>query len=214
MLDLLIGSTRKNAQREYNEGNYDPTTGEREKSFGDTFGEFLTGRGAATDEAVKKLYVEDLKEKYGSKLDALRELPGVSIPEITARTKKSTLSDAIARYKPQLDKLNEARTIAATAGLEPSEVSGLTSNAILSKVAQTREGKEKGETERLELRADKQAADARLERLQERLDARRERTADRQAERELKMFEMKQNSSNRKAELFQALFGLGSAFMI
>ena len=38
--------------------------------------------------------------------------------------------------------------------------------------------------------------------------------ADRQADRELQMFKMKQDASSRKADLFKALFGLGTAFMI
>lgn len=214
MLDALIGSVRKNAQREYRDGNYDPTTGERERSPGDILGELFTGRRAATDQAVKDLYVEELEDTYGSRLDALRELPGVTIPEITDRTKKSTLRDAVTRYEPELERLKEARATAALSGLTPSEFSTLPTNEILSQVAQRKKSDRQKETRRLELRSDKQAAESRLERLEERLDARRERMADRQADRELQMFKMRQDASGRKADLFKALFGLGTAFMI
>ena len=51
-------------------------------------------------------------------------------------------------------------------------------------------------------------------RAQIRADDRSDRREDRAMERELRMLELDQRGRKSKAELFQALFGLGSAFMI
>ena len=68
---------------------------------------------------------------------------------------------------------------------------------------------EKERTERARIRS----AD-RLENSEMRLFEAQMRNADRALEREMEMFKIDRDSGSRKAELFKALFGLGSAFMI
>jgi hypothetical protein len=64
------------------------------------------------------------------------------------------------------------------------------------------------------LEAEKIRADSNLRASQDRLLEAQMRNADRSLEREMRMYEIDEKGSNRKAELFKALFGLGSAFMI
>ena len=211
MLNFLIGSVEENAKREL--GSYDPVEG-RKRDLGDIIGDALTGRKKAIDDRVKELHIEKLKNAYGSKLDRYRKLPGVNIDAIGAGTKKEDLDALINRYENRANEREAAVRYAAQNRYGPDQTRDKTTDEIYSLVSQGKKTEEQKETGRLELRADKQAAEARLERLEERLDARRERMADRQADRELQMFKMKQDASSRKADLFKALFGLGTAFMI
>ena len=64
------------------------------------------------------------------------------------------------------------------------------------------------------LEAEKIRADNRLENTEARLFEQQMRNQDRALEREMRMFEMEEKGKGRKAELFKALFGLGTAFMI
>lgn len=64
------------------------------------------------------------------------------------------------------------------------------------------------------LEAERIRADSNLRASQDRLLEAQMRNADRSLEREMRMFEIDEKGSNRKAELFKALFGLGSAFII
>jgi len=64
------------------------------------------------------------------------------------------------------------------------------------------------------LEAEKIRAEGRLDTAEARMFEQQMRNADRALEREMRMFEMDEKNKGRKAELFQALFGLGTAFMI
>ena len=72
LTDLLFGgSTAQHAQREME--TYDPRLGGRQKEFGDHVGDLLTWQGNTLDRATEAAYVQDLNDKYGSKLKKLKK---------------------------------------------------------------------------------------------------------------------------------------------
>ena len=97
-----------------------------------------------------------------------------------------------------------------TKGADLSLVDGLTTQQINRLNAAQQHANEQALVDK----SDKRYTDALVRDAQIRADDRRDRREDRAMERELRMMELDQKSKSKKAELFQALFGLGSAFMI
>ena len=99
LTDFLLGTTQENIDREYNEGNYNPRTGERKKSTGDRLGDFFTGQGSIIDQGVKDRYKQDLLDKYGTRISRVqKELPNLSSTanlNITDRTNTSVLESTL-----------------------------------------------------------------------------------------------------------------------
>lgn len=203
-LNWLLGSVEENAERELDSGNYKPGR-TRKRDLGDIIGETLTGRKSETDEAVKNLYVERLKDKYGTQLTNYKNLPGYGgIETIDANTREQDLKNLVNEYENKYRRHVDALDYGASeGGLTPDEMEGKTRQQIYSMVTNKRKDEE---TEK-DNKQYRRELEYRKDLLQSKMD-------DRQADRELKLFELKQQGSNRKADLFKALFGLGSAFMI
>ena len=152
MLDLLLGSVKKNAERELL--NYDPTDGTREKSFGDVIGDALTGRGAAIDKEVKRQYVQQLNDKFAGDITRLKgALPTLEAQElanltINENTNRKTLQQAIDRLNVRADDRKVAAQTAYGLGYG-SEIKGKSEEEIYSFLKAEKEKKEKEERQRL-----------------------------------------------------------------
>lgn len=135
MLDLLLGSVKKNAERELL--NYDPTDGTREKSFGDVIGDALTGRGSAIDKEVKRQYVQQLNDRFAGDITRLKgALPTLGGEELTnlainENTNKKTLQQAIDRLNVRAADRKVAAQTAYGLGYG-SEVKGKSEEEIYS----------------------------------------------------------------------------------
>ena len=187
MLDFLLGSVKDNAKREYE--NYDFESGTRKKDLGDHLGDFLTGRGAAIDEAVRQEHIRRLEKDYGVAADEVRTyLGGASkVPDIDANTDPLRLRQEIQRAAPTVQEIKDAKTFAAQNGilLQPSQYNG-DAAAMLSDANTQIE--EKAETKRLKLKGER---DRETRRTQRRADDRlmmqmNIAAEDRRAERELR----------------------------
>ena len=143
---------------------------------------------------------------------------GLTTPE------KQQAAEAINEIN-RLDAIN--RDAAGRSIEELTKLAGGTLNKDNLPSAIRKYDKKEGEGERDELRkfearlrkeasleAEKIRAESRLDNTEARMFEQQMRNADRALEREMRMFEMEEKNKGRKAELFQALFGLGTAFMI
>ena len=240
MWDFLLGTVEENAEREFKEGNYNPKYGTRKKEPGDWIGEWITGRGAATDKAVKELYVDQLDEDYGAKVRRIkRELANDLTPEqiqrlnitenTNARKLKALTEDLqvdIARRNDLLEAANLAGYGAEAAGLKTNEISGLLRQKREQEETEERD-RVQSEKQRLEGRSDRRYNLERLDQnkllmlQQQNLMADREdRRLDRQmenrlAERRLDMQEARDFRKDRQMAILQivrGLQGMGQAF--
>lgn len=223
--DWLLGSVDEHAEREFKDGNYKPGK-TRKRDWGDRFGEWATGRKSATDEAVKDLYIKDLQDKFGVELKQWQTLPGYDgVTTIDGNTREQDLENLRKQYGPQYTRRSNALDEGAVTGLTTEEMQGKTTRQILQMANDKIKDDNQTETERLEGVAEQRVQDERtenariraadrLENAELRLFESQMRNADRALEREMEMFKIDKESGSRKAELWKALFGLGSAFMI
>tara|TARA_R100001224_G_scaffold80309_2_gene50278 strand:- start:1808 stop:2632 length:825 start_codon:yes stop_codon:yes gene_type:complete len=137
LIDLLIGDVKENAAREYLEGNYDPTDGNRKRSFGDVIGETLFGRKEATDKAVQDLYTKNLDDTYGVDIDKIKrtlrndnvDFGNLNINQNTNATKlKQTiaqLNDQVANRKSLIEAANLKGFGELAAALPTNQITGM-----------------------------------------------------------------------------------------
>lgn len=182
----------------------------------DTFDRVRGFLGGYSEEDVRKEAQKLLEKKINQANPSLRgaieeNLPGVKPEELKiGYVKDETRPD----YEKRLGQLN-SRGLAVTdySGIKGSDLSqteGLTTQQIRKLAAAQRDSNEQAITDK----ADKRYTDSLIRMEQIRADDRSDRREDRAMERELRMMELDQRGRKSKAELFQALFGLGSAFMI
>lgn len=202
-LDFLFGSVKENAEREYD--NYDFESGTRKKDLGDHIGDFLTGRGTAIDEAVKREHIRRLEQDYGVAADEVKTYlgGGAKLPDINENTDPLRLKQEIRRAAPKVQEVKDAKSFAAQNGilLQPSQYNG-DAAAMLSDANTQIE--EKAETKRLKLKGENEAETRRLEgRSDDRLLmsmelAREDRRADRELRRDQQAYQ------NRKLDMQEA----------
>lgn len=203
MLDFLLGSVKENAVREYD--NYNFEDGSRKKDIGDHIGDFLTGRGAAIDEAVKQEHIKRLEQDYGVASDEVRTYlgGGTKLPNIDENTDPLRLKQEIQRAAPKVQEVKDAKAFAAQNGilLQPSQYNG-DAAAMLSDANTQIEGK--AETKRLKLKGERDRETQRVEGRSDKLLAMQfaNSAADRQADREYRRDQ--QAYQNRKLDMQEA----------
>lgn len=172
--------------------------------------------GGYSEEDVRKR-AADLRVKDIEKLREVRKARGAIRETLPGADKNSTkigeteiFEDYIDRLDADVSRGQATQSYAGTKGADLSLVEGLTTQQINRLNAAQQHANEQALTDK----ADKRYTDALIREAQIRADDRRDRREDRAMERELRMMELDQKSQNKRAELFQALFGLGSAFMI
>ena len=220
-LDFLFGSVKENAEREYD--NYDFESGKRKKDVGDHIGDFLTGRGAAIDEAVKKEHVRRLEQDYGVAADEVRTYlgGGAKLPNIDANTDPLRLKQEIQRAAPKVQEVKDAKAFAAQNGilLQPSQYNG-DAAAMLSDA--NTQIDDKAETKRLKLKGERDQETRRVEGRADRLllmqmnNAAEDRRADRELRRDqqtyqnrvLDLKEARLDRKDRQAAIQQMMAGL------
>ena len=186
-LDFLFGSVKENAEREYD--NYDFESGTRKKDLGDHIGDFLTGRGAAIDKAVKDEHIRRLNQDYGVAADEVRTYlgGGAKLPEIHENTDPLRLKQEIRRAAPKVQEVKDAKAFAAQNGilLQPSQYNG-DAAAMLSDANTQIE--QKAESKRLKLKGEQEKETLRKEGRADRLLLMQMNNAaeDRRADRELR----------------------------
>ena len=148
-LDFLFGSVEENAEREH--ASYDPRTGKRKKDLGDHIGDFITGRGSAIDEAVKREHTDRLNRSYGVTIGELNNTPGISL-QIDDRTDPTVLEQQINAAKPKAAAMKSALQQAALADVVIDTTKLTTPEAVIQHVVSTKKGrtdkKEKEERDR------------------------------------------------------------------
>lgn len=238
MLDFFLGTVEENAKREL--ANYDPRTGTRKKDPGDRFGDWITGRGAAIDKAVKAKYVDKLDTLYGSNVRRIKselandltpeQIQRLNLTENTNAKKLAALTNDLqidlARRNNLIETANLAGYGAEAAGLKTNEISGMLREKQEAKEAAERT-RVQTEVERREGRVDKKYNLERLDQnqllmlQQQNLMADREdRRLDRQMEnrlneRRLDMQEARDFRKDRQMAIMQivkGLQGMGNAF--
>jgi hypothetical protein len=199
-LDFLFGSVRENAEREYD--NYDFESGTRKKDLGDHIGDFLTGRGAAIDEAVKKEHIRRLEQDYGVAADEVRTYlgGGAKLPNIDANTDPLRLKQEIQRAAPKVQEVKDAKAFAAQNGilLQPSQYNG-DAAAMLSDANTQIEGK--AETKRLKLKGENDAENLRKEGRADNLLMMQMLQNNRQSDRQFQLQQAQQDYQNRALDL-------------
>jgi hypothetical protein len=183
-----------------------------EYNFGDHFRGFLGGYSQEqVRERAKQLLEDDINNSdfIGQRTAIQENLPGA-----TADSTKIRKNETRPQFEARLAKLGErAKATQEYIGVKGSDLSlieDLNPTQIRKLTAAQRHQNEQAITDK----GDKRYTDALVRDAQIRADDRRDRREDRAMERELRMMELDQKSKSKKAELFQALFGLGSAFMI
>ena len=132
-----------------------------------------------------------------TKANALDKIFGITDSELKEAKKVTDQYNTTERFKREL----EQRGIEA-----PKNLSGAEYQKLINKYDAEQPGSPQN-IYRMQL-------EDRKERRQQRLDELNFRRDQRNLDREVRMMELNQSNNRRKAELFQALFGLGSAFMI
>ena len=162
MLDFLLGSVNENAEREY--ANYNFKDGTRKKDVGDHIGDFLTGRGAAIDKAVKAEHLRRLNDDYGVAADEVNTYlgSGSKVPKFTENTDPNKVRQEIQRAAPTVQEMKEAKSFAAQNGilLQPSQYAG-DPTAMLADANTQIEAKK--EAERLRLKGEQDTETRRKE---------------------------------------------------
>lgn len=186
-----------------------------EYNFGDHFRGLLGGYSQEqVRERAKQLLEDDInKSDFIGQRRAIQEnLPGATAD--STKIGSTNPNETLPEYKARLASLGErAKATQEYVGVKGSDLSlieDLNPTQIRKLTAAQRHKNEQAITDK----GDKRYTDALVRDAQIRADDRRDRREDRAMERELRVMELDQKSKNKKAELFQALFGLGSAFMI
>ena len=189
------------AQARGDMADFDRTTGKLKRQWYERPFDYLLGRSEEDlNEAAQQRRTSDLRKGYGEILQGM-DVPGVNT-EVTYKDSQKTID----KRQREAEELIKARQIARANEVPEELVKATTDIGTLS--ALTR----KHDPEKIE-------ADRRY------YDDRAASRADRQLQREmmmlesdrnydLKKLELNQGNSRRKAELLQALFGLGHTFMI
>lgn len=199
LLDATGQSVEAQAKGDMND--FDRTTGKLKRQWYERPFDWFLGRSEEDlNEAAQERRTSDLRKGSGEILQGM-DVPGIDT-NVTFKDSEKT----IAKRQREAEELIKARQLARAYEVPEELVKTTTDVGTLS--ALTREH----DPEKIE-------ADRRY------YDDRAASRADRQLQREmmmlesdrnydLKRLELNQGNSRRKAELFQALFGLGSAFMI
>lgn len=172
--------------------------------------------GGYSKEDVRKRAAE-LRVKDIEKLSEVRQARGAIKETLPGADNNSTKIGESEEFEDYMDRLSRdvsrgqaTQAYVGTKGADLSLVDGLTTQQINRLNAAQQHANEQALVDK----SDKRYTDALVRDAQIRADDRRDRREDRAMERELRMMELDQKSKSKKAELFQALFGLGSAFMI
>jgi len=206
-----VGSLKDAAEGEMSNLSDDRTSFDEKYDWGDQIRGAL---GGYSEEDVRKKAQELLEKKINKTNPGLRGAIEENLPGIKPEDLKIQEGELVADYGKRLGQLN-SRGLAVTdyVGVKGSDISqteGLTTQQIRKLAAAQRDANEQAITDK----ADDRYTDALIRTEQIRADDRSDRREDRAMERELRMMELDQRGRKSKAELFQALFGLGSAFMI
>lgn len=166
LIDLLIGDVKENATREYLEGTYDPTDGNRKRSFGDVIGETLFGRKEATDKAVEDLYTKDLDDIYGVNIDKIKrtlrndnvDFDNLNINKNTNVTKlKQTiaqLNDQVANRKDLINAANLKGFGELAAALPTNQITGMIKRETKREAEETQKAQLAEQRELFKLQSD------------------------------------------------------------
>ena len=218
--DFLFGTVKKNAEREYL--NYDPEEGTREKSIGDRFGDWVTGRGTAIDEKVKDIHKANLKEEYGESIKLINEnTPHTADITIDENTNPKVLAEQVKIGEAKATAYKNAKTLAVTNNISIPE--GMTdpdaiTQHVVKKTTERAEGKLKDERTRNEKEIRRLEARQDLQRL-ENQKMQLKRDAD---SKDLQIMQMmrqdKRSAKERKDRMFMQLMAglqtLGQGFTI
>ena len=190
-LDFLFGTVEENAEREH--ASYDPRTGKRKKDLGDHIGDFITGRGSAIDEAVKREHTSRLNRAYGVTIGELNNTPGINL-QVDDRTDPTVLQQQINVAKPKAAAMKSALQQAALADVVVDTTKLTTPEAVIQHVVNTKNTR--ADTEKQEERDYKFNETRRQEDRAERLE--RERVAREEARmRQLDFKEEKKDERHR-----------------
>lgn len=208
-----VGSVEDAAKGEMGNLSDDRTSFDGKYNWGDKFRGLLGGYSEEdVREEAQKLLEKNINKTNPELRGAIEEnLPGLKPGELKiGYVENETEPD----YYKRIGQLN-SRGLAVTdyvgvKGSDLSQTEGLTTQQIRKLAAAQRDANEQAITDK----ADQRYTDALIRTEQIRADDRSDRREDRAMERELRMMELDQRGRKSKAELFQALFGLGSAFMI
>ena len=191
-LDFLFGTVEENAEREH--ASYDPRTGKRKKDLGDHIGDFITGRGSAIDEAVKREHTNRLNRAYGVTIGELNNTPGINL-QVDDRTDPKVLQQQINVAKPKAAAMKSALQQAALADVVVDTTKLTTPEAVIQHVVNTKNTRadtEKQE-ERDRITGEKRYQENREERLE------RERVA--RDEARMRQLDFKEEKKDERARL-------------
>lgn len=180
----------------------------------DPFDHLRGALGGYSEEDVRKKAQELLEKKINQTNPGLRGAIEENLPGTNPDDLKIGKEETIADYEKRLGQLNQrglaVTDYSAVKGSDLSQTEKLTTQQIRKLTSAQRDANEQAIVDK----ADQRYTDALIRAEQIRADDRSDRREDRAMERELRMLELDQRGRKSKAELFQALFGLGSAFMI
>ena len=158
---------------------------------------------------IRKKDIENLDSVRKARVAIQENLPGAS--EATTALRNDETEN---QYKDRLAAdASRGQATSAYSAVKGADLS-LIKNLSTQEIKRLASAQQHANEQALVDKSDKRYTDALVRDAQIRADDRRDRREDRAMERELRMMELDQKSKNKKAELFQALFGLGSAFMI
>jgi hypothetical protein len=180
----------------------------------DLFDRLRGALGGYSEEDVREKAQKLLEKKINKTNPGLRGAIEENLPGIKPEDLKIQEGELETDYNKRLGQLN-SRGLAVTdyvgvKGSDLSQTEDLTTQQIRKLAAAQRDANEQAITDKGEQRY----TDALIRAEQIRADDRSDRREDRAMERELRMMELDQRGRKSKAELFQALFGLGRAFLI
>jgi len=207
-----VGSVKDAARGEIGELSDDRTSFDGKYNWGDQLRGLL---GGYSEEDVREKAAEMVrKETTDSKsedIETIRQLvPGLKDGSLDMR-----VGETDSKYGARLaGKKLEASAIQELLSNPKADISMVKDGMSASAIQQLSRNLKDEATQKAEIKSDTRYYDMLEREAQRRQDDREDRRAERADNREIRLLELNQSNNRRKSELFQALFGLGSAFMI
>jgi len=207
-----VGTVKDAARGEMSELSDDRKSFDGKYNWGDQLRGLL---GGYSEEDVREKAAEMVrKETTDSKsedIETIRQL----VPGLKDGSLDMKVGETDAKYGARLaGKKLEASAIQELLSNPKADISMVKDGMSAAAIQQLSRNLKDEATQKAEIKSDTRYYDMLEREAQRRQDDREDRRAERADNREIRLLELNQSNNRRKSELFQALFGLGSAFMI
>jgi len=207
-----VGSVKDAARGEIGELSDDRTSFDGKYNWGDQLRGLLGGYSEEdVREEAAKMVRKKTTDSKSEDIETIRQLvPGLKDGSLDMR-----VGETDSKYGARLaGKKLEASAIQELLSNPKADISMVKDGMSASAIQQLSRNLKDEATQKAEDKSDTRYYDMLERDAQRRQDDREDRRAERADNREIRLLELNQSNNRRKSELLQALFGLGSAFMI